>query len=97
MKSSQLCSSSTVVCKQALFEGKLRYGKQGSARCRAAASLAASRGGGTYTDDYIFLVPIGRARLIGIQFFGTDRTGASNRYGGENLKLFSGLFSFLLR
>ena len=48
-------------------------------------------------DAYIFLVPIGRARLIGIQFFGTDRTGASNRYGGENLKLFSGLFSFLLR
>ena len=47
-------------------------------------------------DAYIFLVPIGRARLIGIQFFGTDRTGASNRYGGENLKLFSGLFRFQL-
>ena len=28
------CELKTVVCKQALFEGKLRYGKQGSARCR---------------------------------------------------------------
>ena len=48
-------------------------------------------------DAYIFLLPIGRASLIGIHFFGTDRTGASPRYGGENLKLFSGLFIFLLR
>ena len=97
-----------MVCKQALFEGKLRYGKQGSARCRGQPrrkpppSLAASRGGGTYTDGVTVMMLtfywyLSDGRLIGIQFFGTDRTGASNRYGGENLKLFSGLFSFLLR
>ena len=53
MKSSQLCSSSTVVCKQALFEqsAKLPWLK---AENRVAV------------DAYIFLVPIGRARLIGM-------------------------------
>ena len=48
-------------------------------------------------DAYIFLVPIGQARPICIHYFDTDRTGASDRPGGENLKLFSGLFIFLLR
>ena len=74
MKSSQLCSSSTVVCKQALFE---QSATASSAARGAAASLAASRRRScnlpwlkaenrVAVDVYIFLVPIGRARPIGM-------------------------------
>lgn len=48
-------------------------------------------------DTYILSIPVGQARPIGIN---TGRTGVAVWYEcscGENLKLFSGLFTFLLR
>ena len=48
-------------------------------------------------DAYILSIPVGQARPIGID---TGRTGKADWFEcscGENLKLFSGLFTFLLR